>query len=137
MRKSGLLIDDGCRRFSPSQRHRQGYCWGNDYMGGGTKSATGVRDVCRCMKVRDLKGRTENQQERAAKNKGQPPGLPYVLFGLLIVHHYNYNVAVRPEAGTSPACGQKSFQRVLGQRLGNCFFPPSLGFQDKLHDLPR
>ena len=55
-------------------------------MSGSTKSATGVRNVCRSVKVSDLEGGAENQQKRAAKNNGQPPGLPHMLYSLLKAH---------------------------------------------------
>ena len=61
-------------------------------MGRGTESAPGVRNVCRRMNMRDLNRRAENQQQSAAKSKGEPPRVSRVISGLLIVHHSNYNV---------------------------------------------
>jgi hypothetical protein len=44
------------------------------------------------MNMRDLNRRAKNQQQSAAKSKGEPPRVSRVVFGLLIVHHSNYNV---------------------------------------------
>jgi hypothetical protein len=57
-----------------------------------TKSASGVRYLRRSVYVRHLNCGPEKQQESAAKSKGDPPWVSSVLFGLLIVHHFNYNV---------------------------------------------
>ena len=61
-------------------------------MRGYTKSAPGVRHVCSGMNVGNLNRRAENQQQSAAKSKGEPPRVSRVISGLLIVHHSNYNV---------------------------------------------
>ena len=60
-------------------------------MSGGTESAPGVRDFCWGMNMRDLNRRAKNQQQSAAKSKGEPPRVSRAS-GLLIVHHSNYNV---------------------------------------------
>jgi hypothetical protein len=44
------------------------------------------------MNMRNLNRRAKNQQQSAAKSKDEPPRVSRVVSGLLIVHHYNYNV---------------------------------------------
>jgi hypothetical protein len=102
--------------------------------------------------VRDLNRRAEDQQQSTAKSEGEPPRVAHVIFGLLIVHHCNYNAPRTLEAGTLPACGQKrtGLRKILTVRrlilrmgslrscecLGNSLFPSSLGLQDKFHYFP-
>jgi hypothetical protein len=73
---------------------------------GYTKSAPGVRHICRGMNVRDLNRRAENQQQGTAKSKSGLPRVARVIFCLLIVHHSNYNPAYIPE-GERGLCGVK------------------------------
>jgi hypothetical protein len=87
-----LQIDDRCRCRSRGEGRGNGCCRRNDYMRRGTESATRVGDVCWRMNMRDLNRRAKNQQQRAAKSKGEPPRVSRVISGLLIVHHSNYNV---------------------------------------------
>ncbi len=104
--KGRLQIDHRRRRLSRGERRRDWCCRRNDYVRSGTQCASGVRYVCRRVNVRDLNRGPEKQQQRAAKNKGDPPRVSSVLFGLLIVHHSNYNVPFS-EVGRSLGCGQK------------------------------
>ncbi len=78
-------------------------------MGRGAESAPGVRDVCRRMNMRDLNRRAKNQQQSAAKSKGEPPRVSRVVFGLLIVHHSNYNVPLL-RGRMAHVCFQKNAQ---------------------------
>ncbi len=87
-----MQIDDLSRGLSGGERRRGGCCRSNNYVRSRTKSTPGVRYLRRGMYMRYLNRRPENQQQGAAKSKGQPPRVPCVLFALLIVHHFNYNV---------------------------------------------
>jgi hypothetical protein len=49
------------------------------------------------MNVRNLNRGGENQQQSTAKSKGELPPVPHVISGLLIVHHFNYNLPFIPE----------------------------------------
>ena len=70
MRKGTLLVDDGRRHPSRSQEHCQRCCGRDDDVSGRTKRATRMRHISLGVKVCDLKGGTENQQESATKSKG-------------------------------------------------------------------
>jgi hypothetical protein len=87
-----LQIHDRCRCRFRDEGRGNGCCLRNDYMRRGTESATRVGDVRWRMNMRDLNRRAKNQQQSAAKSKGEPPRVSRVISGLLIVHHSNYNV---------------------------------------------
>jgi hypothetical protein len=55
-----LQIDDLHRQLSRREGNGHRRCWRNDYVRGRAKRASGVRDVCCGMNVRDLNRRAEN-----------------------------------------------------------------------------
>jgi hypothetical protein len=125
MRKLDLPVDQWRRFLGHSKRDRQRGCGSNHYMRSCAKSTPGVRHICGGMHVRYLNRRAEKQKESATKSNGHPPGRSRVIFRLLKEHHYNYNV-------------RRSFPvECLGDGLGNCLFPSSLGLKDKFYDFSR
>jgi len=125
MRKLDLPVDQRRRALGHSNRDCQRGCGSNHYMRSCAKSTPGVRHIRGRMHVRYLNRRAENQEECATKSNGDPPGRSRVIFGLLKEHHYNYTV-------------RRSFSvECLGDCLGNCLFPTSLGLEDKFYHFSR
>jgi hypothetical protein len=119
MRKPDLPIDQGRRALGHSDRDCQRGCGSNHYMRSCAKSTPVVRHIRGGMHVRYLNRRAEKQEERATKSNGDPPRRSRVIFGLHEEHHYNYNAR------------GAFFAECLGDGLGNCLFPSSLGLEDK------
>ena len=125
MLKLDLPVDPWCRSLGRSNSDRQRSCGSNHDMRSCANSTPGVRHICGRMHVRYLNRGAEKQQEGATKSNGDPPGGSRVIFGLLKEHHYNYNV-------------RRSFSvECLGDCLGNCLFPTSLGLEDQFYHFSR
>jgi hypothetical protein len=111
-----LQLEDWRRRAPRGERDHDRGCGRDNYMSRCAQSATGVRHVCRRMEVRNLNRRAEHQQQGTAKSEGYPPRASYLVFGRLIVHQYNYNVAAERQVESSPAWRQKA--NHTGQNAG-------------------